>query len=557
MEEDVIKKLYREYLEEVLKLKYKRMVIARETLKYNSKYFLKVQSFNGDCPYEKFDSLIELENGNYLGNSGSTYVFFDSEGKELKRIENVKIDSFCNGFARIISRDKMQLCGYIDMNGKMVSEMKWGSGSRDFQCGMAMVAGVQGNALGKYGYIDETGKLVIPFSSTRCYSFSDDVCCMEHMGKNYYYNKEGKELFSDPFTSPYFHNGLVGYSDGINGGFKNKKGETVFKIKTRRASSFNNGLAKCDKGYVNLEGDYVRVSCLDDGVPYIKGIFKPSYYNSLKDEYDKLECIPYKDLGDYLLCVSKSSEMVLYSKESGIYTQTNLQYTSGDVSVIRKGNLLELNNNVFYLNPNGCICLSTVLDLVNVSSLEDADVVSYDTFSSNIRKDKSYFDRIISENKELKAKKIQDEVDRAKTEEDKRRQIIIEQLSSLKAELTKLDSGAGSLSKIDADILFRQVDDHLEVNAEFTSQLKYLDLSCIDFTGVKVSGLDFSGSNASINPQLVYNKDMSYGNYDGLCFISSNFDGVNITGASFDGCVMDFAIMNGCINNEDNKYSGK
>ena len=65
-------------------------------------------------------------------------------------------------------------------------------------------------------------------------------------------------------------------------------------------------------------------------------------------------------------------------------------------------------------------------------------------------------------------------------------------------------------------------------------------MSLIDFTNVKVSGIDFRGSAARINPQTVYNKDLSNGVFD-----SSNikfFDdltGVNIEGADFTECEID------------------
>lgn len=75
----------------------------------------------------------------------------------------------------------------------------------------------------------------------------------------------------------------------------------------------------------------------------------------------------------------------------------------------------------------------------------------------------------------------------------------------------------------------------------------FLDLHYLDFENVKVSGIDFSGTNATINPQKVYNKDMSNGIYDGLIFTSKDFSNVNISNSSFKGCNMDFALLDNAI----------
>ena len=67
---------------------------------------------------------------------------------------------------------------------------------------------------------------------------------------------------------------------------------------------------------------------------------------------------------------------------------------------------------------------------------------------------------------------------------------------------------------ITEDELFVFVDDHYEINKDFTDLLRFLNLSMIDFTNVKVSGLDFRNSGARIEPQRVYNKDISNCKFD-------------------------------------------
>ena len=71
------------------------------------------------------------------------------------------------------------------------------------------------------------------------------------------------------------------------------------------------------------------------------------------------------------------------------------------------------------------------------------------------------------------------------------------------------------------------------INSDYRKLLKHFNLLLFDFSGIDVSGLDFSGSNACINPQTVYNKDLSNGNYSDVTFLSYDFRGTNITGATF------------------------
>ncbi len=63
--------------------------------------------------------------------------------------------------------------------------------------------------------------------------------------------------------------------------------------------------------------------------------------------------------------------------------------------------------------------------------------------------------------------------------------------------------------------------------------LRMLDLSELDLTNVDIRGIDFSGTNIHINPQTIYNRDMSYVNAKGLKFspFADSFLDVIIDGA--------------------------
>ena len=54
------------------------------------------------------------------------------------------------------------------------------------------------------------------------------------------------------------------------------------------------------------------------------------------------------------------------------------------------------------------------------------------------------------------------------------------------------------------DLLFKRVDDHFEINDTYKDNLRYIDLSNVDFTNVLVSGIDFTDTNITyFDPQTV------------------------------------------------------
>lgn len=63
--------------------------------------------------------------------------------------------------------------------------------------------------------------------------------------------------------------------------------------------------------------------------------------------------------------------------------------------------------------------------------------------------------------------------------------------------------------------------------------LRMLDLSDLDLTNVNITHMDFSGTNIHINPQIIYNKDMSGVNALDVHFspFTDNFDDVILDGA--------------------------
>lgn len=99
---------------------------------------------------------------------------------------------------------------------------------------------------------------------------------------------------------------------------------------------------------------------------------------------------------------------------------------------------------------------------------------------------------------------------------------------------------------IDRELFLVWIDDHYEINREIIdlSLLRFLNLSLINFDNVMVSGIDFRHTNARINPQTVYKKDLSNATFDnGNIKFFDDFTGVNIENTDFTECEIDNKIL--------------
>ncbi len=119
------------------------------------------------------------------------------------------------------------------------------------------------------------------------------------------------------------------------------------------------------------------------------------------------------------------------------------------------------------------------------------------------------------------------------------------------AELSKESDKNDEYMDVDIDIFFIDVGDHKEINPMFINYLSIIDMRGFSFKNVKVSGLNFSNSNALIDPQEVYQKDMSNSLFRGMDFNIADFAGVNIKNSDFTDCIMDFAKLDNAIMDEN------
>lgn len=112
----------------------------------------------------------------------------------------------------------------------------------------------------------------------------------------------------------------------------------------------------------------------------------------------------------------------------------------------------------------------------------------------------------------------------------------------LKLELTKIEEGTARI-RLDSDILeellFNVDENGMKTFAFPVELMKKINFEGISFDDFFAYGFDFSGfKGVSIDPQKVYDKNLSFSNLNGVRVINT-FDDVNLEGINSDGMIYD------------------
>ena len=121
----------------------------------------------------------------------------------------------------------------------------------------------------KYGFIDKTGKEVIPLKYDEIYQFSEfltDLAMVRVNGKYGFINKTGNEVIPAKYSNSkfIFSEGLAVVMVGNLYGYIDKSGKEVISCGFSFAENFRNGLARVkvdrDDGYIDVAGTFYRGS---------------------------------------------------------------------------------------------------------------------------------------------------------------------------------------------------------------------------------------------------------------------------------------------------------
>ncbi|GEM_PF-1335139 len=186
---------------------------------------------------------------------------------EEKRLESLRL---------IAVKDASGKWGFVDTSGNVVIPFIYDDAG-PFREGLA---GVE-DASGKWGYIDKTGKIVISCIYEDAYDFSDGLACVMD-GLYGLIDKTGKVIISCCYWNVgAIGDGLISIDDGSDKwGYIDKTGEVVIPCIYNDARGFREGLACVEdtsgkRGYIDKTGEVVV----------------PCSYNYASDFSEDLACV--------------------------------------------------------------------------------------------------------------------------------------------------------------------------------------------------------------------------------------------------------------------------
>ena len=214
--------------------------------------------------------------------------FQDSKegAKYLKKINNLlynhypdKYDNVWQPKEELARAKKDGKYGYIDDNGKVIIPFEYEYGE-DFNEGLAIVWKGYKEFKSDYfkcGYIDKTGKEVIPIKYDYAENFKNGIAKVTENRKNFFINKTGKVII--PFEYDYadsFSEGLAVVKKNGKYGYLNKTGKEVIPFVYNDADSFSEGLAAVKKNgkwiYIDKTGKVIIPFVYNDADSFSKGL---------------------------------------------------------------------------------------------------------------------------------------------------------------------------------------------------------------------------------------------------------------------------------------------
>lgn len=531
---------------------------------------------------ENFDSVLEerLKNGHLIVSKYGKYNIMNENGKLLYDKWYSQISYPYKGICKIRDRGKYN---YLNENKELISQV-WFDDALDFKEDYTTV-----KIDGKYYVLDLNGKLsergydyiykiyngygiaknkdsfqVIDINGN---SISDKWECLNKStvyadkslqdsmlifvknenGLYNYLNIDGTPLFKEwkeniiPIS-----NGMIGIYENNCLEIYNEKGEQISSLDTK-------DLPELDVKSFRAIEDTKKIK----RVKSTKKFFR-YFYESNGKKYS-LDYEPIVDYGDIIICENNDNYYVYQKVLSDTY------HLGKKSEITLESTYITIGEKKYFISGTDFI---DVTDLSFKRKIEKKDGVSriltLDSFKE-ICQSPEYQEKIQQEIDFVKQSVIE-EKNRQYIEESKRMQEKkIEELNnnkeSLRKSLSNLSEILAECSKYIAEIqsqinnnnfekvtvpeelLLVLVDDHLEINPIFLTNgiIKFINFSHISFNNVKISGIDLSYTNAHINPQVVYNKDMSNGKYCGLDFNLCSFENVNIENSDFKDAIIDFA----------------
>lgn len=236
--------------------------------------------------------------------SGTSWGYVDCEGTIIINPQFEFATNFNDEIAKVIVDGKT---GYINTLGEFVIKPEYAMGT-DVSEGLVLVLDgngesrcldVKGNEVfsfkepitiypfkdgfaiysynpSNYGFIDKTGKIVIPAVYDSVEDFSEGLAAVKLGDKYGYIDNKGEVVI--PFQFMYageFHEGMAAVYNGSLWGFIDKNGKYVINPQFEETSSFSDGLAcvlyNGKWGYVDKSGEFIIPAQFDYAIMFTEG----------------------------------------------------------------------------------------------------------------------------------------------------------------------------------------------------------------------------------------------------------------------------------------------
>ncbi len=442
-----------------------------------------------------------------------TYNFVDRDFNIISKNWFRNVDGFKDGYSIVYNGLRFNL---LNKHGELVSE-KWYDDINRFVNGYAMVKVIKLNERStrpKYNYIDENGNLVSNIWFDGTYNFHNGYAEVKEYDKYNYIDTKGEIVFPVWFESV---EPLNDRSAIVNVG--NKYGLISGKeiLYTWRKNTIPKRISD---NFIRIDDESICIT--PDLKDYsVKKGFK-SYILKNKNDKIKLDEEPIMIFNDKFILCKDEDELMLYDRKENYYKRI------GTVDNITFDDLF------IYDYRNGKTFLVSPEDVRDITY----DIESYINKERKKGASKEALLKIKEEHlrKEVELERIKEEQRKKEQDLDNEKKDEIKRIQESMSRLKEIDKKRGTITRIDVDDLLENIEDHKEIKKIYSKNdfLRHINLSYIPFNNVKLNGLDLSYTNIRLDPQVIYNKDLSGTNLEGV-YIGpfDNYSDVDVRGCKF------------------------
>lgn len=209
--------------------------------------------------------------------------------------------NFIGGYALVYTQSQLQQ-DIIDISGKVLNTADMYVMS-NFKNGRALV-----RVQKKYGFINKTGKLIIPAVYNDAFDFFNGLAVARGSSGDYgMIDTNGIEKIPFVYKNmANLHEGFIWVNNGNETGFLNKQGKVVIPFQYQAARSFSNGLAavKINNywGFINPAGMLIIPAVYNDIEPFVNGVAvvqKDKRYGLINSRGNAITAFKYEDIDEF------------------------------------------------------------------------------------------------------------------------------------------------------------------------------------------------------------------------------------------------------------------